>query len=134
MAKLRDWQGTTELPIQSYAACTSSAAPRACNIGCHRPFVIISFFTTADGNVARLLLVDPDMSRPLNFADVAVRAEGDHWVVVDHADRPVLEQRFSDRFSAISLGLLVARQQGGAVWLDEVDEAPRVPAHMQIFH
>jgi hypothetical protein len=84
--------------------------------------------------VARLLLVDPDMSRPLNFADVAVRAEGDHWVVVDHADRPVLDQRFSDRFSAISLGLLVARQQGGAVWIDEMDETPRVPSHMQIFH
>ena len=62
------------------------------------------------------------MLRPLNFADVAVKPEGDQWVVVDSADRCVLEQRFSDRFSAISLGLLVARQQGGAVWLDQPAE------------
>lgn len=80
------------------------------------------------------MLVDPDMLRPLNFADVAVRAEGDHWVVVDHADRPVLEQRFSDRFSAISLGLLVAHQQGGAVWIDELEAAYARPAHMQVYH
>lgn len=65
------------------------------------------------------------MLRPLNFADVAVKPEGDQWVVVDHADRCVLEQRFSDRFSAISLGLLVARQQGGAVWLDQPLEEAR---------
>ena len=80
------------------------------------------------------MLMDPDMLRPLNFADVAVRAEGDHWVVVDHADRPLLEQRFSDRFSAISLGLLVARQQGGAVWLDAADVDADRPAHMQTYH
>ncbi len=54
----------------------------------------------------------------LNVADVAVRAEGDQWVVVDHADRRLLDHRFADRTSAISLGLLIARQQGGAVWLD----------------
>lgn len=71
------------------------------------------------------MLIDPVMLHPLNFADVAVRPEGDQWVVVDHADRCVLEQRFSDRFSAISLGLLVARQQGGAVWLDQPVEEPR---------
>lgn len=65
------------------------------------------------------------MLRTLNFADVAVKPEGDQWVVVDHADRCVLEQRFSDRFSAISLGLLVARQQGGAVWIDQ----PADPMH-----
>ena len=87
-----------------------------------------------DGDVARLMLVNPDMLRPLNFADVAVRAEGDHWVVVDHADRPVLEQRFSDRFSAISLGLLVARRQGGAVWLDQFETEHERPSHMHIFH
>lgn len=84
--------------------------------------------------MARLMLLDPDMSRPLNFADVAVRPEGDHWVVVDHSDRPLLDQRFSDRFSAISLGLLVAHQQGGAVWLDEFGEPAERPTHMQIFH
>ena len=87
-----------------------------------------------DGDVARLMLVNPDMLRPLNFADVAVRPEGDHWVVVDHADRPVLDQRFSDRVAAISLGLLVAHQQGGAVWLDQFDpDSPR-RSHMQTFH
>ena len=87
-----------------------------------------------EGDVARLMLVNPDMLRPLNFADVAVRAEGDHWVVVDHADRKVLDQRFSDRFSAISLGLLVAHQQGGAVWLDQFEtDTPRL-SHMQTFH
>lgn len=75
-----------------------------------------------------------DMLRPLNFADVAVRAEGDHWVVVDHADRPVLDQRFSDRFSAISLGLLVAHQQGGAVWIDGFEASTKRPAHMHIYH
>jgi hypothetical protein len=80
------------------------------------------------------MLVDPDMLRPLNFADVAVRAEGDHWVVVDHADRLLLEQRFPDRFSAISLGLLVARQQGGAVWLDQFETHAEHPRHMQTFH
>jgi hypothetical protein len=85
-------------------------------------------------DVARLMLVNPDMLRPLNFADVAVRAEGGLWVVVDHADRPVLDQRFSDRFAAISLGLLVAHQQGGAVWLDQFDpDSPR-RSHMQTFH
>ena len=85
-------------------------------------------------DVARLMLVNPDMLRPLNFADVAVRAEGDHWVVVDHAERPVLDQRFSDRFAAISLGLLVAHRQGGAVWLDQFEiDLPR-PSHMQTFH
>ena len=87
-----------------------------------------------EGNVARLMLVNPDMLRPLNFADVAVRAEGDHWVVVDHADRRVLEQRFADRFSAISLGLLVAHQQGGAVWLDQIDANTERPSHMHIYH
>ena len=87
-----------------------------------------------EGDVARLMLVEPDMLRPLNFADVAVRAEGDHWVVVDHADRPVLEQRFSDRFSAISLGLLVARRQGGAVWLDQFDTETERPRHLHIYH
>jgi hypothetical protein len=85
-------------------------------------------------DVARLMLFNPDMLRPLNFADVAVRPEGDHWVVVDHADRPLLDQRFSDRFSAISLGLLVAHQQGGAVWLDELGDVTERPAHLQIVH
>jgi predicted transcriptional regulator with HTH domain len=80
------------------------------------------------------MLIDPAMLRSLNFADVAVRAEGDGWIVVDHADRRLLEQRFSDRFSAISLGLLVARQQGGAVWLDEFEDTTTRPAHMHIFH
>ena len=80
------------------------------------------------------MLFNPDMLRPLNFADVAVRPEGDHWVVVDHADRPVLEQRFSDRFSAISLGLLVAHQQGGAVWLDEFGDVMTRPASLHVFH
>ena len=74
------------------------------------------------------------MLRTLNFADVAVRPEGDHWIVVDHSDRPLLEQRFSDRFSAISLGLLVAHRQGGAVWLDQPDALIEQPAHMQICH
>lgn len=120
--------------MQSYAPCAGSATSQARDERRDQSLVIIFLFTSCDGNVARLVLVDPHMSRPLNFADVAVRAEGDHWVVVDHADRPVLDQRFNDRFSAISLGLLVAHQQGGAVWIDEVDEAPRVPAHMQIFH
>ncbi len=74
------------------------------------------------------------MFNALNFADVAVRAEGDRWVVVDHADRCLLDQRFSDRFAAISLGLLIARQQGGAVWLDSLDAsmtatAPAVTCH-----
>jgi hypothetical protein len=55
-------------------------------------------------------------------------------VVVDHADRPVLDQRFSDRFAAISLGLLVAHQQGGAVWLDQFDTDTGRPAHMHIYH
>jgi hypothetical protein len=87
-----------------------------------------------EGDVARVMLVNPDMLRPLNFADVAVRAEGDHWVVVDHADRPVLEQRFSDQFSAISLGLLVAHQQGGAVWLDQFDANTDRAPHMHIYH
>ena len=86
------------------------------------------------GNVARLMLVNPDMLRPLNFADVAVRAEGDHWVVVDHAERPVLDQRFSDRFSAISLGLLVAHRQGGSVWLDQFEADTARPSHMHIYH
>ena len=80
--------------------------------------------------LARLMLVNPDMLRPLNFADVAVRAEGDHWVVVDHAERPVLDQRFSDRLAAISLGLLVAHQQGGAVWLDTMARGRPRPAHL----
>ena len=80
------------------------------------------------------MLVNPDMLRLLNFADVAVRAEGEHWVVVDHADRPVLDQRFSDRFAAISLGLLVARQQGGAVWLDQLEAHTERPSHMRKFH
>ena len=80
------------------------------------------------------MLLDPDMLRPLNFADVAVRAEGDQWVVVDHADRPLLDQRFSDRFSAISLGLLVAHQQGGAVWLDQMDAEIARPSHMHVYH
>ena len=84
--------------------------------------------------LARLMLVNPDMLRPLNFADVAVRAEGDHWVVVDHADRPVLDQRFSDHSAAISLGLLVAHQQGGAVWLDQFETEHERPSHMHIFH
>jgi hypothetical protein len=76
------------------------------------------------------MLVNPDMLRPLNFADVAVRAEGDHWVVVDHAERPVLDQRFSDRFAAISLGLLVANRQGGAVWLDTMAGGRPRHAHL----
>ncbi len=85
-------------------------------------------------DVARLMLLIPDMLRPLNFADVAVRPEGDHWVVVDHSDRPLLDQRFSDRFAAISLGLLVARRQGGAVWIDRLQDEIEHPAHTQIFH
>lgn len=80
------------------------------------------------------MLSESDMLRPLNFADVAVRAEGDHWVVVDHDNLPVLDQRFPDRFSAISLGLLVAHQQGGAVWIDEFGDVTERPAHMQILH
>lgn len=68
------------------------------------------------------MLCTTAMMRALNFADVAIRADGDHWVVVDHADRCVLDQRFTDRVSAITLGLLVARQQGGAVWLDRFGE------------
>ncbi len=80
------------------------------------------------------MLSEHDMSRSLNYADVAVRAEGDQWIVVDHADRPLLDQRFSDRFAAISLGLLVARQQGGAVWLDQFGEPVERPDHTQIFH
>jgi hypothetical protein len=87
-----------------------------------------------DGDVARLLLMNPDMLRTLNFADVAVRPEGDHWVVVDHADRTVLDQRFPDRFSAISLGLLVAHQQGGAVWLDRFDTDTERPSSMHVYH
>ena len=74
------------------------------------------------------------MTRALNFADVAVRSEGDQWVVVDHADRCVLEQRFSDRVSAISLGLLVARQQGGAVWIDEFDEPAPARTPRALYH
>ena len=74
------------------------------------------------------------MLRPLNFADVAVRPEGDHWIVVDHSDRPLLDQRFSDRFAAISLGLLVARRQGGAVWLDQFQVEHEMPTKKQIFH
>jgi hypothetical protein len=74
------------------------------------------------------------MTPLLNFADVAVRSDGDHWVVVDHADRCVLEQRFSDRVGAIMLGLLVASQQGGAVWVDELDTPPaETPQHVT-FH
>jgi len=80
------------------------------------------------------MLLDPDMLRPLNFADVAVRPEGDHWIVVDHSDRPLLDQRFSDRFAAISLGLLVARRQGGAVWLDQFQVEHEMPTKKQIFH
>ena len=80
------------------------------------------------------MLFNADMLRPLNFADVAVRPEGDHWVVVDHADRPLLDQRFSDRFSAISLGLLVAHQQGGAVWLDEFDAVTAQKSSVHVFH
>jgi len=80
------------------------------------------------------MLFNADMLRPLNFADVAVRPEGDHWVVVDHADRPLLDQRFSDRFSAISLGLLVAHQQGGAVWLDEFDDVTAQKSSVHVFH
>jgi hypothetical protein len=101
--------------------------------GTAAPTLAAIFFRRA-WDVARLMLVHPDMLRPLNFADVAVRSEGNHWVVVDHADRPVLDQRFSDRFSAISLGLLVAHQQGGAVWIDELEAACERPAHMQVFH
>lgn len=74
------------------------------------------------------------MTRSLNFADVAVRSEGGQWVVVDHADRRVLEQRFSDRFSAISLGLLVASQQGGAVWIDELDEPTSSVTFPVVYH
>jgi hypothetical protein len=80
------------------------------------------------------MLLDPDMLRPLNFADVAVRPEGDHWIVVDHSDRPLLDQRFSDRYAAISLGLLVARQQGGAVWIDQLQAEFDRPTQGQIFH
>ena len=72
--------------------------------------------------MARSVLSHPYMLRTLNFADVAVRPDGDHWVVVDHADRCVLDQRFPDRVAAISLGLLVARHQGGAVWIDRFDD------------
>ncbi len=78
-------------------------------------------------DVARYMLPRTAMLHALNFADVAVRAEGDHWVVVDHADRCLLEQRFPDRVAAISLGLLIARQQGGAVWLDRFETSPTPP-------
>ncbi|HTV00210.1 MAG TPA: hypothetical protein VMF13_06725 [Luteitalea sp.] len=74
------------------------------------------------------------MTRALNFADVAVRAQNGQWVVVDHADRCVLEQRFSDQVSAISLGLLVARQQGGAVFIDEAEELLTMPVSGALYH
>ena len=86
------------------------------------------------GHMARVVLLRLDMSRSLNFADVAVRPEGGQWVVVDHADRRVLEQRFSDRFSAISLGLLVASQQGGALWIDELDEPAPAETSRVVYH
>jgi hypothetical protein len=84
--------------------------------------------------MARVVLFEDAMTRSLNFADVAVRSEGGQWVVVDHADRRVLEQRFSDRFSAISLGLLVASQQGGAVWIDELDGPTPSDAARVVYH
>ena len=46
----------------------------------------------------------------------------------------VLEQRFSDRFSAISLGLLVASQQGGALWIDELDEPAPAETSRVVYH
>ena len=52
----------------------------------------------------------------------------------DPPDRRVLEQRFSDRFSAISLGLLVASQQGGALWIDELDEPAPAETSRVVYH
>lgn len=68
----------------------------------------------------------------LNAADVAVRAEDDQWVVVDHALRRVHDERFEDPQDAIDLGLFMARHQGGAVWL--LPAAPRASRPRHVCH
>lgn len=73
-----------------------------------------------------------DMSSALNSTDVAVRAEGDQWVVVDHAFRRVHDERFGDPMDAIELGLFMARDQGGAVWL--LPATPRVRTNRHVSH
>ena len=67
------------------------------------------------------MLFHAGMEHTLTFADVAVRPDGNYWVVVDYANRRLLGQRFQDPDAAITLGLLVARRQGGAVWIDDVE-------------
>lgn len=67
--------------------------------------------------MARGVLVYVGMIRALNYADVAVKPDGDQWVVLDHANRWASDRRYSKRSSAIRAGLLLARDTGGSLWV-----------------
>ena len=76
--------------------------------------------------MARSVLVYVAMTRALNYADVAVRPDGDQWVVLDHANRWASDRRYSRRSSAIRAGLLLARDTGGALWIGHRPRPSRV--------
>lgn len=84
--------------------------------------------------MARSVLVYVGMNRALNFADVAVRPDGDQWVVLDHANRWASDRRYSRRSSAIRAGLLLARDTGGALWVSRSPRPMRVNSQSSRTH
>jgi hypothetical protein len=74
------------------------------------------------------------MTRALNYADVAIRPDGDQWVVLDHANRWVSDRRYSRRSSAIRAGLLLARDTGGALWIGPRPRPSRVRSQSRRTH
>jgi len=80
------------------------------------------------------VLVYVAMIRALNAADVAVRPDGDQWVVLDHANRWASDRRYSLRSSAIRAGLLLARDTGGALWIARRPRPSRVRARSRRTH
>lgn len=80
------------------------------------------------------VLVYAAMTRVLNYADVAVRADGDEWVVLDHVNRWASDRRYSRRSSAIRAGLLLARATGGALWIGRRPRPTRVRSQSRRTH